>query len=93
MGWANIYLGDRNAPTVTQAPSSTTQWVNDGAGDHQAPVRASDIGLGVKRYTLTGARDGTVTGQNASSRPGVLAIRSITRNAVDVDATAPNSAA
>lgn len=64
MGWANIYLGDRNLPTVTQAPSSATQWVNDAGGNHQAQIKASDIGLGVKRYTLTGARDGTITGQN-----------------------------
>jgi hypothetical protein len=48
---------------------------------------------GAPASSQTRARARACALRSASSRPGVQAIRSITRNAVDVDATAPNSAA
>lgn len=60
MGWANVYLGDRRAPYVTRAPSSSA-WTNDNAAEHQAPVGAHDDGLGMKSFTLTGASGGAQT--------------------------------
>ena len=59
--YANVYLGDRRVPYATAAPASTTQWVNDQGGEHQAPVSAHDDGLGLKSFTLTGASGGTQT--------------------------------
>lgn len=61
MSAANIYLGDRHVPTITAAPASTSQWVDDNAGSHQATITAADVGLGVKTHTLSGSSSGTLT--------------------------------
>jgi YD repeat-containing protein len=60
MGWSNIYLSDRYAPTIETRPASS------GWSNHEVrwlpPIRVSDLGLGVESASLSGAAAGNGTG-------------------------------
>jgi RHS repeat-associated protein len=60
MGWANIYLGDRHAPALREAPGNRG-WRDDGGAVQPAAVTVADLGSGVASATLSGAATGNGT--------------------------------
>ncbi len=61
MTWANVFLGDRYAPTIQSGPGDRLQWRNDGAATHAMSLAAADQGAGVASATLSGAASGNGT--------------------------------
>lgn len=59
MAWANVYLGDRRAPSLTTATPASRDWTDEPAGtQHTVTVGAHDDGLGIYGIGLDGAASG-----------------------------------